>query len=276
MMEPFIKDRETFLSLDGFTTINSSIIAGFTVKNGGVSTSHFSTLNMGLHVNDDPADVVANRKICALETSIPLRNWVFADQVHGSRIVKAEKENRGDGAFEYEAAIHAADGIYTDKADTMLALAFADCVPIFFYEEAANLIGVAHAGWKGSVLNIGQAMISRWIEAEGAQLDRIHAVIGPSIGSCCYKVDDRVIEEVNKHFDPVEEVPYKEAGAGQYFLDLKALNEALLVKAGLNRENISVSGRCTSCEDQLFFSHRRDNGKTGRMIGFIGLKEEGS
>lgn len=272
--EPFTRDRETFLRLNSLSSLQPSIAAGFTVKEGGVSKPPFASLNMGLHVNDAPSDVVLNRISCADELEIPLANWVYADQVHGSRIVKAEAEDRGKGAYKYAEALPETDGLYTKRTDLVLALAFADCVPIFFYEASSGLVGIAHAGWKGSVLDIGGAMIRRWVESEGAAIERIHAVIGPSIGSCCYKVDDRVISEVDKLVENNEELPYKESEPGQYSLDLKKLNTSLLIKAGLNKENIAVSNLCTSCEKDLFFSHRRDHGKTGRMIGFIGRKEE--
>ncbi|AZB42850.1 peptidoglycan editing factor PgeF [Bacillus sp. FJAT-42376] len=271
--EPFTKERQTFLRL--ITTNPSSITAGFTVKEGGVSEAPFSSLNMGLHVNDDPSHVVSNRDICANAAGIPLSNWVFADQVHGCHIAEAGLEHRGNGAFDYATALPETDGIYTKQPNLVLALAYADCVPVFFYEEETGLVGIAHAGWKGSVLDIGGAMIRRF-EEEGADIRHIQAVIGPSIGACCYKVDERVIAEVDKLFEGHEELPYIEAEPGQYSLDLKKLNKALLLKAGLHRENISVSNRCTSCEEDLFFSHRRDLGKTGRMVGFIGRKEEGS
>ncbi|MGD7008504.1 peptidoglycan editing factor PgeF [Metabacillus sp. 84] len=274
--ELFSSDRDTFLSLNRFTGVDSSILAGFTVKDGGTSKDPYASLNMGLHVQDVREDVVANRRLCAAEAGISLENWVFADQVHGKRIVKAGQKERGSGAFHYDQAILEADGLYTNQTGLVLALAYADCVPIFFYEKKAKLIGIAHAGWKGSVLNIGGEMIAAWLEAEGASLENIHAAIGPSIGPCCYKVDDSVISKVNKLFNHHEELPWVETEPGQYRLDLKKLNAALLKKAGLSDNQISVSGLCTCCEKDLFFSHRRDAGRTGRMIGFIGLKEEDS
>ncbi|MTH52650.1 peptidoglycan editing factor PgeF [Bacillus mangrovi] len=272
--EPFISDRRSFLRLQCDSV--PSLVAGFTVRSGGVSHSPYSSMNMGLHVGDSADAVAENRRMCAEESGIPLENWTFADQVHGPAIVKTGPDDAGKGIYQYSDAVPETDGLYTDSRNTAAALAFADCTPIFFYEEAAGLAGIAHAGWKGSVSNIAGSMVSRWCEEEGADPGKIHAVIGPSIGPCCYVVDDRVISKVNGHYRQDEELPYTSAGTGQYRLDLKKFNEALLIKAGLDKKNISVSGLCTSCNEDLFFSHRRDGGKTGRMIGFIGWKEEGS
>ncbi|MEK3809025.1 peptidoglycan editing factor PgeF [Bacillus sp. FSL H8-0547] len=269
---PLNLQHETYLNSPDWEQLNEDLVIGFTTKNGGVSSGHFQSLNLGLHVHDDPASVTENRKILASAVNMPLEHWVYADQVHDSSIYKARKEDGSKGTMNYASAVPGTDGLYTDEEGLMLSLCYADCVPLFFYEPEKRLVGTAHAGWKGSVLDIGGKMARTWTRKEGVSAQSIYAIIGPSIGSCCYTVDDYVIDRVNKALSKAFPSPYEEVSAGQYSLDLKLLNKYLLLNAGLSESRILTSPLCTSCESSLFFSHRRDQGKTGRMAGFIGLK----
>ncbi|WP_353856558.1 peptidoglycan editing factor PgeF [Bacillus sp. Bos-x628] len=248
------------------------VIAGFTTKNGGFSLSPYQSLNTGLHVGDDAASVQKNRQVIAEETAMPLSNWVFADQTHEDHIMKVTKEQKGKGSLHYHEALPRTDGLYTSEKNMMLALCFADCVPLYFLAPHEGLIGTAHAGWKGTVKQIGAKMVDVWSSQEGVLVDHIQVVIGPSIGICCYIVDDVVIDQVKELPFPAEDV-YSEISVGQYKIDLKTLNKNVLLHAGIKEENIYVSSMCTSCSDQLFFSHRRDQGRTGRMMSFVGFKE---
>ncbi|MBU8786335.1 MULTISPECIES: peptidoglycan editing factor PgeF [Bacillus] len=274
--KPFRLDAPSLLLIEDWdqpAEAGGAITAGFTTKNGGESKPPFQSLNTGLHVQDDERHVEKNRKKIAGFLQTDLRNWVFADQTHEDRIQKVTREHEGRGAFQYDTALEATDGLYTNEKNLFLALCFADCVPVYFYDPVRSLAGVAHAGWKGTVKGIAGKMVETWVTREGSNPGDIQAVIGPSIGACCYTVDDRVInkvkqlplQEVDKAFLPAEE--------GEYSLELKEVNRQLLIHAGIPDAQIKVSSLCTSCERSLFFSHRRDRGKTGRMMSFIGLKE---
>jgi YfiH family protein len=272
--EPFQQVDTSFLLLSQWQDIIDGLIVGFSSKSGGVSSGGFSTLNLGLHVGDQPQSVISNRKILAQNTSFPINKWVFAEQIHSTNIEKVSKHECGKGFSSYEDGLSNCDGLYTDEKGVMLSLCFADCVPLYFIEPEKSLIGVAHAGWKGTVMDIGGDMIRRWKSDEGVNSSDIKAVIGPAIGSCCYIVDDRVISSINKVIIQKYPVPFSTISEGQYKLDLKQLNKYLLLEAGVKEENISISQQCTSCEKDLFFSHRRDKGKTGRMLSFIGINKE--
>ncbi|GMB08539.1 hypothetical protein EDD69_10590 [Thermolongibacillus altinsuensis] len=272
MSDIFRLKQDEFFVLNDWNQLSSELIVGFTTKNGGFSDGPFASLNLGLHVKDDPHRVYLNRKKVAEQLAIPLERWVCADQVHGKRIEKVTTLDGGKGVFSYETAVAQADGLYTSEENLLLALCFADCVPLYFFAPKQNLIGVAHAGWKGTVQNIAGEMIRLWTDQEGVHPSDIYVAIGPSIGSCCYIVDDRVIEFVQKALENPTVSLYNETSEGQYALNLKALNKQLLQQAGVPEQNILVSDYCTSCEQRLFFSHRRDRGKTGRMMAFIGRR----
>jgi YfiH family protein len=252
----------------------SEIMAGFTTKHGGMSSGAFATFNLGLHVGDDRAAVVRNRQRLADLLQFPLERWICCEQIHDARIEKVTAGQNGRGAADYSSAIAGTDGLYTDEAGLLLALCFADCVPLYFMAPKHGMIGLAHAGWKGTVKNIAGEMVRLWQEREHIPPADIHVAVGPSIGACCYVVDDRVIVHVDRVLQGEQPPVYRQVSPGQYALDLKALNQMLLMKAGIRKNHIYISSYCTSCADHLFFSHRRDRGKTGRMMAFIGRKEE--
>lgn len=266
------ENSPAFLSIDKWRSEFPSLVAAFSTKNGGVSEGAFHSLNLGLHVNDDQNSVVKNREILSSACSSNLSQWVFADQVHGASIKSIGHSDRGKGALTYYNAIPKTDGLWTMDRNVFLSLCFADCVPIYFVEPNTQFIGVVHAGWKGTVLNIAGEMINEAIGA-GVDIDRMQTYIGPSIGKCCYVVDDIVIQEVKNCLSETSHASFSEQSIGQYRLDLKAVNEQLLINAGLKKEQIGISPYCTSCEESLFFSHRKDKGRTGRMAAVIGWKE---
>ncbi|TYS70676.1 peptidoglycan editing factor PgeF [Sutcliffiella horikoshii] len=272
MTEPFVLEKEQTLSLPVWKGNASNLIVGFTTKNGGVSEGQFSTLNMGLHVNDSVDAVCQNKEILASQLNIPTKNWVGCDQTHEDKIVKVNNPDKGKGVYSYSTALSGTDGIYTDSENILLTLCFADCVPLYFYSKEHSLVGIAHAGWKGTVKNIAGNMINRWME-DGVNIDTIQVAIGPAISAQAYIVDDYVVNRVMDALPGTDKETYmKEVSSGQYALDLKKVNFELLLQAGVSEENILCSSFCTSSNESLFFSHRRDKGKTGRMMSFIGLK----
>ncbi|MCD8508651.1 MAG: peptidoglycan editing factor PgeF [Bacillus sp. (in: Bacteria)] len=270
--EVFKEAEDQFLTLD-WNNFLPGLTAGFTTKIGGNSSSSFSSLNLGLHVNDDLGAVAENRKLLSELLDFPTSNWACSDQVHDNQIMEVTKEEAGKGVFHYEESIKGTDGVYTKEANILLTLCYADCVPLYFCATNKKLIGMAHAGWKGTVKDIAGEMVRKWQEKEGVHPSEIIAAIGPSIGDCCYLVDDYVINFVEDKLSNNDAKPYKEVSQGQYSLNLKDLNKLLMMKAGIREENIHVSSYCTSCNSELFFSHRRDKGKTGRMMSFMGRKE---
>lgn len=270
----FSRQSEGILQLKSWENIDPSVVAGFTTKIGGFSDAPFQSFNMGLHVGDDPKLVVQNREKLANEIGFPTSNWVCSEQVHDADILKVTSNHAGKGVYIYEQGITGTDGLYTREKNLLLTLCFADCVPLYFTAPQYGLIGAAHAGWKGTVKDIGGNMIRIWDTEENVSPEDIHIVIGPAIGSCCYIVDNYVIDKVKEVLSFNEYIPYKLVSEGQYSLDLKLLNQLLLVQSGVPKENIQVSSYCTSCEKELFFSHRRDKGNSGRMASFIGRKED--
>jgi polyphenol oxidase len=269
----FSRQSKSILKLKSWEAIAPSVVAGFTTKIGGFSDAPFQSFNLGLHVEDDPKLVVKNRDKLAEITGFSTSNWACSEQIHDAEILKVTREHAGNGVYIYEQSLKGIDGLYTSESNLLLTLCFADCVPLYFTAPRNNLIGAVHAGWKGTVKDIGGNMVRIWGDKENVAPEDIHIVIGPAIGSCCYVVDNYVIDKVKEVLPTNEILPYKLISEGQYTLDLKLLNKLLLVQSGIPENNIELSSYCTCCEKELFFSHRRDKGKTGRMVSFIGRKE---
>jgi YfiH family protein len=251
------------------------LVAGFTTRKAGQSHAPFDSMNCGLHVGDDPTLVIKNRKQLSTFHGFSFKNWVSANQTHGSSLYQVSIKDGGMGSESLETAIQDTDAIYTDEKNIFLASFYADCVPLYFLDPINRLIGIAHAGWKGTAAHIGPKLASCWQENWGTSLSELRVVIGPSIGGCCYEVDSNI----TKHFiDQSQPTFSKECilplSKGKFSLDLKQINYELLLQAGIKKENIELAKYCTSCRVDLFFSHRKEKGKTGRMAAFMGMKEE--
>lgn len=270
--EPFCHHVQEYMEIVHWMKENPRLIAGFSTRLGGISDAPYTCLNVGFHVHDKDQDVLKNRMILAEKLQFPLEDWVVAEQIHKANIKKVEKGDKGKGAFCLEDAIKGADGLYTQTKGILLVSLYADCTPLYFFSPNNEMIGLAHAGWRGTVARIGPKMVQLWNEEEKIELRDIQVVIGPCISQDVYQVDDLVISEVNKLLDPTDPTPYKKVAKGQYQLDLKALNYLLLLKAGLKPQQIKISQYCTFKNNDLFYSHRKESGKTGRMMSFIGYK----
>lgn len=270
-MEPFVLKNQSFFTIENWMKQFPGLAVGMTTKNGGASKADFESLNLGFHVGDDRRDVCSNREKVANLLDFPLNNWVGAEQTHGIHLKRISKADRGKGSNTYETSFKDTDGFYTNEEGILLSLCFADCVPLYFIAPKFRMIGIAHAGWKGTVGQIAKEMITEW-GREGINPDQIIATIGPSICEKCYIVDKRVINLVENTLVDVEKLPYNLINDGQYTLDLREVNRQIILKSGVPDTNILMTGLCSSC-DQEFFSHRRDQGRTGRMLTFIGWKE---
>ena len=285
VMEPFqlqkpeAAEGPVLLNVKKWTEAYPELTAGFTTRNGGVSSEHFNSLNCALHVHDNEADVIHNRELVAKACGMPFEAWTCGEQVHGSHVHVVTEEERGKGRLNREDAIQNTDSLVTDVTGVLLTSFYADCVPLMFLDPIQRVVGLAHAGWKGTVSNIGAATVHKMQEQFGCRLEHIQAAIGPSIGSCCYEVDERVIGEVQRVLagDPqaeqVQNDIIRPTTSGHAMLDLRELNRHLLIQAGILATNIECTTLCTGCNIDMFYSHRMEGGTTGRMMSWIGWKK---
>jgi len=269
MSDIFQQKDPSFLSIELWESQNNSLVAGFTTRTGGVSQSPFDTFNLGMHVNDQHQDVLANRNELGKRLRMPLSQWVAAEQIHGNQIHIVDKHDKGKGAQTFESSIKNTDGLITREPGILCTAFFADCVPLYFFDPITSYIGIAHAGWRGATNKIGARMVEQ-MQSLGVNPENLLVAIGPSISQKKYEVDEKVINQIDKICRKSVTIKLSDT---KYLLDLKLLNKQILLDSGIKGLNIEMTKHCTYMEKDLFFSHRRDQGETGRMLGYIGLKQ---
>lgn len=226
---------------------------GFTTRDGGVSPAPWQAMNLGGAVGDDPERVAENWG--RLRGAVGL-GFARVRQVHGDRVIVASEphEPRED-----------ADAVATATAGVAACVSVADCVPVLLADPRSGAVAAVHAGWRGSIAAIAARAVELLARRFGAEPGELLAAVGPSIGPCCYEVDPQLAARFVAAFGQA----VANASPAQPRLDLWMANERALRSAGVRAGNIEVLGRCTSCEAELFYSHRRDRGLTGRQVGFI-------
>ncbi|HAX73271.1 MAG TPA: peptidoglycan editing factor PgeF [Firmicutes bacterium] len=269
MKEPFLLNHH-LLYCEPWMNKHQELIAGFTTQLGGISTGAFEGLNIAYHVGDDPKIVLQNRETVAEQIKTPLNQWVFAQQLHTTTVHEVTRQDLGRGVDSFDSGIAACDGLYTKEKDIVLATFYADCTPLYFFAPAHDVVGVAHAGWRGTVDGMMHAMLKTLKERENIAPENIYVAIGPCIGQDAYRVDDTVINEVKKSNLALAHTTYVQISDTQYKFNPKLLNKLQALAEGIPEENILISSYCTYTDRDLFYSYRRQK-QTGRMMSFISL-----
>jgi len=259
----------TFPSFEKYSSVNHA----FSTRLGGVSQNEYSSMNLNFGRGDNDENVVENfHRFCAA-AGFDYSTLVASSQDHHTFIRKVGVRHCGMG-FLKPKDIKSVDGLITDKENVTLVTYYADCVPLFFFDPEKHAIGLAHAGWRGTVAKIGTKMVAAMTREFGSQPCDIIAAVGPSIGPCCFEVDTPVYEEFAKQTElhPQEFIQNKDGG--KYMIDLWEANRRILLEAGVSDENITVAGLCTKCNADWLFSHRATGGKRGGLAAMMCLTGE--
>lgn len=241
-------------------------VQGFTTRHEGVSRPPYNSLNLGTTTLDQPHNVEGNRSILTRAFGIPQEMLVTVRQVHGSDILVIDEPNED---FSHFLSVES-DAIITNQPGVMIGVCVADCAPILLLDPEKRIIAAVHAGWQGTAARLVSKTVAGMESLFGCRPDNLQAAIGPCISSCCYEVDAPVrqaFEQSGVRWDSCT-VP---AGEGKWRLDLASANRQLLRSSGVPESAIQMSEMCVSCQKEFFFSYRRDNGLTGRQMGFIML-----
>ena len=218
--------------------------AGFTTacscRLHGESDMIPGTLNMALHVGDNPQKVLRNRQKFAAAIGVKPERFTTCAQVHGSNVQVVTEERIGSGAESFSDTIPETDALITNLADVPLLLFYADCVPVLLADPKTGVIGLAHAGWRGTAAQIAKKTVAAMQETFGVQPENLLAAIGPSIGGCCYEVDDVVGIQMQEYASC-----FTEKCNGKYWLDLWQVNRQQLMEAVVALSNISTAGAPT-------------------------------
>jgi len=253
------KDGLRWLTFDSFA---GSVLHGVIARRGGVSPAPWDSLNVGGTVGDERPRVVENRRRTFAAFGRPLESIFDVWQVHSADVVCT------DTPLVPGAELNKADIILTDRPEVTLYMRFADCVPLMFHDPVKGVIGLAHAGWLGTVRGAGRAAVEAMQSRYGTRPQDIQAAIGPSIGPDHYEVGPDVIARFREAFGQrADELIHP--WDGRTHLDLWAANRLQLEAAGVER--IEMADVCTACHLEDWYSHRAEMGRTGRFGALMAL-----
>ena len=252
------------LAADGFAN-------GFSTRLGGVSPFPSNSLNLAGFNEDTAENILENRRRFLKLFS---GSWTLTGcwQVHGAdiRLVKDEQDAQpvpgvlGDGIY--------CDALVSSAPNVLLGVKTADCVPILIGDARTGAFAAVHAGWRGTVASIARHALQRLSDEYGSSPAEVRVAIGPAAATCCYEVGEEVIKAFGENL-PQSGALFTPTRAGHACINLFQANRDQLVAAGVPAERIHVSGLCTMCRTDLFFSYRREKnvqGKVGRLMAVIG------
>ena len=240
------------------------VLHGVISRQGGFSQTPFDSLNTGGTVGDDHLSVLKNHQRIFDAFDVEFSSRLDVWQVHGTDIVCGDKPRDPDTRHEK------ADGILTDNPGVTLFMRFADCVPILLYDPLKKVVGIIHAGWQGTYKQIARVAIEKMVSCYGSKPGSVLAGIGPSICQDCYEVGLEVLKAFRGSFGQKAD-PFFITRDDHIFLDLWAANRESLLTAGVRQ--IETAGICTACHLEDWYSHRAENGRTGRFGVLMRLQD---
>jgi YfiH family protein len=231
----------------------------FLTRKGGVSLPPYDTLNLSNENGDREEDINQNKNRIAGTFYFDPKRLVLLNQMHQDKILLLRKPAVTlPSPMEYDALI-------TDVPNTFLGILTADCLPIFIVDQKKKVVAAIHAGRQGTALHITTKVLEKMDEEFGCTSENLLIAMGPSIGPCCYEIDEDVFRSEWEPFSTF-------VGDGKRMVDLAEINIAQMKEEGIKEKQIFRIHLCTSCHIHLFFSYRRE-GRTGRQLSFIGMVE---
>ncbi|HIV74445.1 MAG TPA: peptidoglycan editing factor PgeF [Candidatus Pseudogracilibacillus intestinigallinarum] len=241
---------------------NDQILACMTMKD----ETKLEANNMALHSCKNEANIIENRKRIAAEIGASIDDFVFPTQTHSANFYKVTEADKGRGATTLDDAIANTDALYTFEPDIVLCSFSADCVPILFYHETANVIGVIHSGWRGTIQEIAKKFFQHLIEQENCSVKGFRIVIGPAICKEKFEVDEDVAS-LFRELGYAKECIHFNQEKNKFFIDNQQTIIQQLQLIGIKQHQIMIDDTCTF-QHEAGFSHRRDKEK-GRHMAFI-------
>ncbi|MBI2884231.1 MAG: peptidoglycan editing factor PgeF [Candidatus Methylomirabilis oxyfera] len=238
------------------------LVHGFLGRVGGQDRPPNAAFRLSCDDGDDAAAVKQNWCELKQALGLPRITIITAKQVHGDTVLQV---SRGDGKLA-----RVGDGLMTDAPNLCVGVMAADCVPLLFVEPARKITAAVHAGWRGTAAGIAARTVALMKEVYRIDPAALHVAMGPSIGPCCYEVGPEVEEQIAANWRQELKGAWRPEGV-KGRLDLRALNEAQLLGAGIPQTQISKVGPCTACHIGDFHSYRKE-GKSGHQLSFIGWR----
>lgn len=241
---------------------NEKYSAGITLKDETQQEQN----NMALHVCNSTEQVIENREKLASFLHYQLDDFVCANQTHSANFFKVTQQDKGRGAKSVHTAIQETDALYTYESNIVLSTFTADCVPVIFYHEQTEVIGVIHSGWQGTVKEITLKLFRHLIEQEKCNPRYFHVHLGPALSQVKFEVDEDVYTKF-KQLGYAEDFMYYNGESGKYHIDNKQTVKKQCELVGIPSANITVDETCTFINNEGF-SYRQDK-QSGRHLSFI-------
>ncbi len=244
---------------------DNAITCRFTTRQDGASPQPFASLNLGLHVGDNPKNVYTNREAVTDKLALGLSEIKTVNQVHGARIKVVDGGYPGSWASDFN-ELEKADGLITSEPGVYLSVFLADCRAVYIYDPVNTVIALLHCGWRSVHQNLIEATLNIMRDLFDSSPRNCRVWISPGLGRCCY--------EIKPDSFPISEQSWGAADIfqtmdGRHYFDLVRVIRQKLLSLNLLSDKITASDLCTSC-DERFFSYRRD-GRTGRMAAIMGI-----
>ena len=256
---------------------DKKIIHCFTTRNGGVSEGACCSLNMSFNREPSRDNVLENLKRAADGIGVPFESLTMVPQIHSNKVKIIKEADKGRGVT-CESFSEGYDAMVTNVPGITLCTIHGDCIPVYLYDEKHSAVGMIHSGWRGTWGKIAAKTVETMKCEYNTESHELQAVIGPGICGNCFEVSEDVFNAFSEIYGKVftenetvcRPVPGKE---NKWLVSLPEIVYITLVEAGLREDNITKSNICTCCEENknIFFSHRREKGKTGAMTGMIGI-----
>ncbi len=263
-----------YFQFEHFAQYTNVVQAVFS-RQGGVSEPPFASLNTGYSSGDDRSRVRANRELLPKALGHP--GWPVATSwiVHGNEVVAVGAEWKDDQhQLDDPGLRRRADAMITREPEVFLLISYADCLPLLFYDPVQHVAGIAHAGWRGTAGGMAGETVAALVRHFGSRPEDVLVGMAPSIGPCCYEVGPDVLEQFERAPSIAESaafLPHVAGRSDRWMLDLQETNRRQLLAAGIRPEHLEAMPICTSCRTDLFYSYRREQGKTGRFAVLVGL-----
>ena len=268
-MNDFIKQIRNGVVFYTIPLLNcDKVKTAFTTRHGGVSKGHFATMNMSYTRGDDETNVHTNYVRLADSIDMEKDQFAFSYQVHTDNVHVVNQENFGI-SYEKTKTLVKADSLITNKKGVTLVKHSADCTIVYFYDPVNEAIGLAHSGWRSTVLNIAGKTVAKMTEEYGTKPEDLLCAISPTIMECCFEVGTEVSDEFEKVFnkeDMVVSYEYKKP-----HINLVNACKLQLLQTGVKSQNIAYADICSCCNSGTFFSHRKTKGNCGLSVGTISL-----
>jgi len=231
------------------------VVAAESTRNGGFSKGSFHSLNLGLYTDDNPGIIKKNRALFARSLGFEPGQLAGSYQVHGDEILKVKK------AGNY----HSFDALISCEKGILLTVTVADCVPVLIFDTKHQAIAAIHAGWRSTQKRIVEKTLHRMQMEWDTKPLHCLAYVGTCIGESVFEVD----VDVADYFAP--EFKHWDSKRQKFLINLKAVNKDQLLRSGVPETQIEISPFCTVLDNENYFSFRKEGGKTGRMLGVIGM-----